>query len=636
MINTIYNVEKIKKRIDKYEYVSFDIFDTLIKRNVNKPSDIFNLTAKKYEIENNVVIPNYKELRINAEIKAAQLAEGNEPNIDDIFNQIEINDKYNIERLKEIEIELEKTLCQKNKYFYPIYDYCIKQNKKIIITTDMYLNKKYIEELLKIVGISGYQYLFVSNEIKLNKHRGNIYPCILKKLNISAKQIIHIGDSKRADYIMPRLSKIDSVLIPKQIHNLRYYNIEDLSKIEKEDYDIICTFVNNNMPIHKNIYYQIGYEILGILLYGYTKWLIEELSKRKIEKIFFLAREGNMLKKAFDKINHTNIQSHYLYVSRRSTRVALLKDIEKLDDIFKIIKMRRIVDLKGFFINIGLDIEKYDSIIKKYNYDLTTNVKNEKNFTKFFEEIKKDIKENAEKEEKLLLKYLKQEGFQGKVAVADVGWMGTMQNSLNNILIMNNQKVDITGFYMGQSTAAKEFIEKGNKQISYLFDYKSNKINKEIRGFLNLFESFFLAQHGTTLKYSEKCAKIQPILDKCEYTKQEIEIFKAIQDGAIQFIEEYSNFKYKNHINITPSIAWNNFRKLGLQPTNKDIKLFADISYVETTKVKFAKPNSIVYYMFNPKKFYYDFCNCSWKVGFLKRLLKLKLDYKKIVSIIYK
>ncbi len=636
MIKDMYNVEKIKKKIDKYEYVSFDIFDTLIKRNVDKPSDIFNLTAKKYETENNIVIPDYKELRINAEIKAKQVSEGNEPNIDDIFNQIKVNDKCNIDRLKEIEIELEEMLCQKNKYFYPIYDYCIKQNKKIIITTDMYLNRKYIEEILGIVGISGYQYLFVSNEIKLNKYRGNIYPYILKKLNISAKQIIHIGDSKRADYIMPKLFKIDSVLIPKQIHNLRYYNLERLSEIEKDDYSIINTFINNNMPIYANIYYQIGYEILGILLYGYTKWLIKQISKQKIEKIFFLAREGNLLKKSFDKINHTKVKSHYLYVSRRSTRVSLLKDIEKVDDIFKIIKMRRIVDLKGFFINIGLNIEKYDSIIKKYNYDLTTNVKNEKNFTKFFEEIKHDIKENAEKEEKLLLKYLKQEDFYGKVAVVDIGWMGTMQNSLNNILKKDNQKVDITGFYMGQSTAAKEFIDKGNKQISYLFDYKSNKINKEIRGFLNLFESFFLAQHGTTIKYSEKSGKIVPVLGNYEYTKQEIEIFKAIQEGAMQFIDDYSNFRYKNYINITHNIAWNNFRKLGLQPTNQDIKLFADISYVETTKVKFAKPNSIVYYIFNPKKFYYDFCNCSWKVGFLKRLLKLKLNYEKIVLMIYK
>lgn len=36
-------IEKIMKKIEGYQYVSFDLFDTLIKRNVQKSDDVFRL-----------------------------------------------------------------------------------------------------------------------------------------------------------------------------------------------------------------------------------------------------------------------------------------------------------------------------------------------------------------------------------------------------------------------------------------------------------------------------------------------------------------------------------------------------------------------------------------------------------------
>ena len=45
----MYKIDKIIKKIEKYKYISFDIFDTLIKRNVEKPSDIFSAVNIEYE-----------------------------------------------------------------------------------------------------------------------------------------------------------------------------------------------------------------------------------------------------------------------------------------------------------------------------------------------------------------------------------------------------------------------------------------------------------------------------------------------------------------------------------------------------------------------------------------------------------
>ena len=42
------DVAGIIKQIDNYDVVSFDIFDTLLKRNVEEPTDIFKYVEKKY------------------------------------------------------------------------------------------------------------------------------------------------------------------------------------------------------------------------------------------------------------------------------------------------------------------------------------------------------------------------------------------------------------------------------------------------------------------------------------------------------------------------------------------------------------------------------------------------------------
>ena len=110
----------------------------------------------------------------------------------------------------------------------------------------MYLNRQYIEEILNKNKISNYEKLFISNEEKLNKYTGKIYPYILKKIGIKPNQIIHIGDSKRADYLMPKKYKIKSILIPKKINKLSYYNKSKNMKDQNEFYyNIIESFISN-------------------------------------------------------------------------------------------------------------------------------------------------------------------------------------------------------------------------------------------------------------------------------------------------------------------------------------------------------------------------------------------------------
>lgn len=616
MKNRIYNIKKIIKKIDQYNYVSFDIFDTLIKRNINKPSDIFKLTAIEYEKKTNIKIYDFKRIRIEAEIKARK--ELKEPNIDQIYDNVNIPE-VDANKLKQIEINLEYKFCQQNKKFYSIYQYCIKKNKKIIITSDMYLNEKYIKKILEKAKIDKYDYLFVSNEVNLNKHSGEIYPYITEKLKISPKQIIHIGDSKRGDYIQARLNGIKSILIPQKLNKKSHTEQKNIQS--KLDYNILTTFIDNNINLKSNQYFNIGYKILGPLLYGYAKWIISEVEKNKINKIFFLAREGNLLKKAVDIVNNSNITTNYIYISRKSVRPALLENIKSLYELKKILKIKPTTTVKKFLKDIGLYDKKHLKILESYKYGEKTKIEEIENIEEIFETLKKDMQIEAKREKENIIGYLNANNFCNNIAISDVGWAGSMQKSLQAIF----KKYKILGFYIATSNEIQD-IEK----YSYLNDYD------KIRPFVHLFENMFLAQHGTTLKYEKKNEIYKPILDDYEYSLNEQEIFIKLQDGALEFVKDFDSNEISQIINFKAETTFIEMEKLGLNPNLKEIKLFRRIPYIETIKLHLIESRGLFYYIFHLKKFKEDLYNSGWKIGFLKNLFKIKLPYYKIYSFLIK
>ena len=589
---TNYNIEKIKNKMDNYQYISFDLFDTLVKRNISTPCDVFDLVEYEYNKKNNQKISNFRELRMVAENDA--YTQSIEPNLDEIYNKLNIQNK---EQLKKLEIEIEIEICQKNIDFYPIYEYAKEKNKKIIITSDMYLPKKVVLQILKKAKID-FDYFFLSNEVKLNKRSGKIYPYILENLHINADKLIHIGDSKRSDYLMPRFYGIKSILIPKKIQKLNYFKNYTPRTIEE---NVLINFLNNNLPMNEGYYYRVGYEVLGIILYGYAKWLNIELNEKKISKTYFLAREGKLLEEAYKIVNLDTKGLKYLYVSRQSTRSCLLAQIDSLEQFFKICIVRKGATLEDFFKYAGLDINEYDALLSKYHVRKTDLVWNAPEMKNIFSNIKKDIQKEANKKEKLLTAYLKQEDLTDKIAVSDIGWHGTMQKSLGYWARQNDINAQLTGYYI----ANFENTFSDSPQYGYLYNKEEDEYRA--KGFIGLFENLFLAKHGTTVGYQEKEGKIVPILAKYEFSEQDNKVYREVQGGALDFVSQIKKLAYLDLL-ISPEFAKVGIEKLGLEPRRLDIQMFSKMSFMDTRKLDMIQlSHGLFGYLFHPKALKADF-----------------------------
>ncbi|MBU3134089.1 HAD-IA family hydrolase [Clostridium gasigenes] len=634
----------VYKLIDSVEYVSFDIFDTLIKRNIRIPIDVFDLIQSEYNRKFKQNINKFKEKRTSAEKEARDISNKEEISLVNIYEQLrKTYDEKQIDELMTIEKDIEVLICRGNDKVLKLYNYARSINKKIIIISDMYLDRETIERILKINKIEGYEKLYLSSEIGLTKYRGTMYDYVIEDIKYDADKILHIGDNNRSDFKQAINRGLKAYKIENKINLNRTNKYSEIFDEDEMLLNVINAFIDNNLNVSsdKSVYYQIGYRKLGILFYGYLQWIQDYAIKNNLEKLIFFSRDGYVLKEAYDNyfISDNKLITEYMFISRRAVIVPSFNEKLEFDQLIEILGLRKKDTIKSFFRRIGLDYNKYINDIVESGYNVEENIdliNKRSNLEKLFNKIKKDMLINSEEEKKKLVKYIYELGIENKkVGVIDIGWRGSMQYSLMNILKTLNINTDITGFYVGLNKQSYNFIKKGIKAEGYLFSYERNKeLEYQVSSFIGLLETFFLAPHGSVIGYDQdKNGNVRPILDELEYTKKDLVITSEVQEGALNFIKDYSIYNKKLKIKVNEHIAFNNISNLGITPSKEYLKMFGDISFSDFDNGFLAKPDKLFKYIMNPNKLIKDFFASQWKVGFLKELFKIPLPYYKIYKI---
>lgn len=593
------STEEIIDKIKDYPYVSFDIFDTLLKRNVSNPSDVFKIVADKIHDE------SFYDARIFAEKEAHKTMNTEEVSLDDIYSQMESK----FQQAKDIEMKLERDLSVENKYIFPIYEYCRQKGKKIVATSDMYLPHEFVLELLKI---NGYEIdtLFLSSDYGVQKVNGRLFRVLLKKLKITSADVIHIGDNFKADYLGSRKAGIKSVLIPRCINR---YKFCDLKKKNNQ----VNVFINNTLQSDKSFAYQFGYSCFGPMMYGLVDWIHRHANNRKI---VFFARDGYLVKKVYDQLYQQN-NDLYLYVSRRSLSVPLLWKHHSWGDFFSYIATTRFFKLATFIKRLGLDPDNYKKDIKKHGLTLDYvingyNLGNDKNVKAFYEDIENDVIQNSKKEYRTAILYLKEMRIVGDVIAFDIGWNGSIQRFLEELLDLAGIDANIEGYYLGVKNYHSNQCMNG-----YLFTPEKRDEEAAVSMMLALVEMLFLAKHGSTEKYREEKEFVEPQLLSPDFKENSHESYaiENIQQGAIDFCSRYHSLPYRQE--LSPGEMAFNLYRLGNMPSNFEAKYFGEFIFNDTDIIKMASPKHLSKYIQCPRQFLVDYSMAPWKAGFLKRLM---------------
>lgn len=628
--------------IQKEQFISFDVFDTLIKRLVFHPHQVFQLM----EINDNTLPNNFKEIRIQAERAAG--AEKSFYTIEDIYDHISFQTEEGKKRALELEIKTELDVCVPNPEMVEMYQECITQGKCVIITSDMYLSRQYIKKLLDSCGITGYEKLYISCEKKANKRQGKLFQYILKDLQINPKQLVHIGDNKKSDYLRPKSMGIHSVLY-KQKQNKIY---TATNKYES-DYKNQQSFLNQMFNLkYKNIKesvpFRIGYLCMGPLLYGFTKWLEQEFQKDGIEKVFFLSRDGKIMMDAYEIIEG-QIPHQYFYASRKALIIPTIWKHPKLEEATRLFFKTKDDTVASVLGKLGGSVDRYKLELNSYTLNPNSKIDftnlHESSFLTFYNQIQRDIIKNSKRQHMLLAKYLKDSAFIGKVAVVDIGWFGNMQRAITEIVRDNDIEADVHGYYLGIDPLSKSVEEYKLNVKGFLFE-KGNTILRKYEKAINaIVEYMFSTTHGSVLGYQEQGNKVKPVFAQYEYDKNEEfygekqlldekEILMEIQQAALCYIKDLGEHKLFATQKFSPETCFSNLQMFGNKPIKKDLLFWGDLRILGSDdKYRyFARPSKIK----NPKKLKLEFDAAGWRIGYLKRKTHTSIPYSKLYFMIRK
>lgn len=593
--------------IKNYRVISFDMFDTLILRNVPKPADIFTIVEMKIKSKG-LAFNSFSERRIAAERNAikAKPPGHQEITIDEIYNCLITENSPLRNQIKQIEKDTEIQYCVRNREFDDILNYCRNNNIPILILTDMYWDRDTIKQILSNCNVQ-YDELYLSSELQLRKSTGSLYNYVIEKNKIDKNAYIHIGDNYKSDYIRPKLLGIKSFLYKRK-------SIMPATPIINA---IMRSCANNYICPSR---YQLeGYRSLGPLLYGFCQWLHDNAQKESFDQILFFSRDGYIMQKAY-KLMYPEDKSEYVFVSRRSLTVPRLHAAESFKDVADIVAyIKREETVETLLHKIGIeDPGLLNDLEKKYGKIIYRDKLIKDGYAGLFQLIKEKMKEVSLRELELCKQYLNKVFKGNKICVVDIGWYGTMQHNLNELVRLAGININLKGYYIGfLGTRYQDISAEG-----YLFDENKSSYtcNSDLLfGFNGLIENFFTANHGSVKKYSLINNDIVPEFE--EWESDNWNDISVMHNGALEFVTDFLKLTV-NEQKITAQNAWENMGKLLINPTNLQISLFGKLLFYDTYTEPLIKYDGLFTYLKKPPQFAKDFLTSNWKLGFIKRFLK--------------
>lgn len=522
---------------------SFDLFDTLVCRPLKRPVYIFDLVEHTGYVSYRLPLlrlVGFRFWRVLAERTARLLSRREDIQLKDIYRILGWVILHPSRTLRQ-ELQLEINLIRPIPEHVRALNNLVSQGKRCCIITDVYLPPWFIRRIIqKHIGIE--VDFFSSSHHGVTKASGNLFRLVADHYQIDYQDMAHIGDNSHSDIHIPQQLGMDAHKVPER-------TIFDSSRNLFEYF--------SPREASPSIFSRLGYNLVGPLCISFAMFIKRDIARRGINKVFFGARDGYLIKEAFDLISH-NIKSRYIRLSRRALYVpafAFHGDHEKF--------FENRVSANEFFERIGMPMP-----------DHLRNLDPLKHRDHFERELAlMNFRQHSLAEAEVLTDYLKKHEFTEKVAFVDLGWKGTIQESLQTIL---GSSCEIQGYYFGT-------IVGGEDKHAYYF-----KNCLPIKRFSLVFQAipvfeFLFIEPVTSLKHINKVGHEFSFEYLNDESEAQIQIREEIAKGCRNFFSDFAFIANQLHVDDkwTRKQVDRLVQKFLCKPDLEIIKAFEGITHAE-------------------------------------------------------
>lgn len=535
---------------------SFDVFDTVITRKTATPQGIWKLMQRELLRERayagipEYVRKNFYDLRIRIErlVRVNNCYNG----VDDILlSQIYdgfvrtgyINEEQSRE-LEELENQTEVSCVLAVSEHIEAVKKLLRAGQKVIFLSDMYLSEGTIRRMLAEAdpALAGLP-LYVSGEFKKSKWTGALYAFVKQQEKIEYTEWIHAGDNKYSDVEVPRRLgiKVNPVRSLELCRSGRYVLDEEKKSVYAEFAAGASQYVMAQAD--RKGAWETGVTTGANILLPYVLWILKEAKERGIHRLYFIARDGYILKQMADKIISCidiSMETSYIYGSRKAWRLPGISDTN--NDLTELIswshplRIETVDRLAEAFGITGSELlpflpDGFDCQVRFSSYSLHVVVSHLNQNSDFKKYLSKKHKEKRMLVERYLAEKI--DIHDDRFAFVELAGGGYTQRCLADLLAEVRR-------------VQYPFMKEWNPAIK-TFYFKMDRVNhwKECEQFVffpdqnvkNLIiEMVCRAYHGQTIGYEEKDGCVRPVLDHEGTQLLEYQYDEYI-DGILQYTD---------------------------------------------------------------------------------------------------
>jgi FMN phosphatase YigB (HAD superfamily) len=511
------------------EFLSLDIFDTLVWRKLPSPEDVFLLLGSHLK-EDGWLIPAvtgecFAELRMAAE-KAARRENAFTQNTEEVtlseiywrlqsifvkasLDQIAYGNtkgiyESDVSSVIKKELALEKRLIQVDFNLLKLFSFARQKKIKVLLTSDTYFDEPQIKDLLEShLPLKEVHVIFASCEFGFSKKHG-LFKQIVQELQTCPDKILHIGDSEERDILPAKELGIRTLHYFKQDDKLEeIFEREwpdDLSKrqcfLDRSEGDYGMTALRAKISQHRELetlkpqdrfFWSYGATVLGPVLLGFIHWIFERCREMKVDAVYCLMREGRLyaqlirLYAPFYK-RHA-IEPKELWVSRLFITHASLSKASKNELMGVMKSFLEHFSVEQFCNYLGLELKSMPRWDKQRHVILEEDFLRQRLINDLVGN--KSIVASAAAKRKRFLNYLSTimclKEPSPKVLV-DVGWNGSAQSALHEIFKLAGSPLTFHGLYLGTTQTTHASLLRGNVSEGFLvkggYPYNGNAHKK--------------------------------------------------------------------------------------------------------------------------------------------------------------
>lgn len=537
----------------KIKYLSLDCFDTIIWRKTAEPRDVFYDLQYRNAFKAKGISAS---LRVSLEGKARQLNafKNGSP-------EVKLKDIYlagypqltaeELSALAEDELAAEMDICYG---FYPMLELISKAAKlgiKLIVVSDTYFDENQLKRLLTHAlpanVLSCISRVFCSCEHGVAKSSG-LFVKVLQNIGCAPESVLHIGDNIAADFVAPRVHRIQS------LHFIHHDDsLSELLRLEDTAAKVIDPDIRSSQPLYfpfravlamqsfanQNPEKLLGYASLGQIMYAFAHFIINEIGNLKNEgkkpKVLFLMRDAYLPSMACETVLGYELGKR-IRISRFAAYAASFLTAEDVDNyLIEIGNTNRFAD-------VGRQLMLPEKVINPILKALETSLNPVEDFFKFIrrKDTMKIILNKSTEYRSRLIKHIQNEvGIEAgdTLVFVDLGYSGTAQRRLTSVF--KEMDIEVVGRYLlALAVPGWESNRRGLIDPSWC----DEKAIKTVVFYIMLLEQLCTSNECSVVDYD---ADGNAIYSKVMMSDQQQKQLALIQSEVLNFIRDAESF-YKN------------------------------------------------------------------------------------------